>query len=66
MKKTLQVEALQVELKNNAQAAETSSKYMAQLQFSLQQQEAMLQESSARVSELEESQALLQRRVTYP
>ncbi|KAJ8406323.1 hypothetical protein AAFF_G00305540 [Aldrovandia affinis] len=62
--KSNQVESLEAELRNSALASKTSGKHMVQLQYSLQQQEAMLQESNARIFELEESQALLERQVS--
>lgn len=58
-----QVDALRARLEDSALASRSSSEHNVQLQCSLQRQQAMLQESAARVAELEECQAQLESQV---
>nr|XP_023672397.1 coiled-coil domain-containing protein 18 isoform X2 [Paramormyrops kingsleyae] len=59
-KKNSEVDALRAQLEDSALASRSSSEHNVQLQCSLQRQQAMLQESAARVAELEECQAQLE------
>lgn len=61
---TFQVSSLQEKLHSTTLVCQSSSEENLQLQLSLQQQQTMLTESSARVSELEESQSHLHRQVS--
>ncbi|KAM9719760.1 coiled-coil domain-containing protein 18 isoform 1-T1 [Menidia menidia] len=63
-KKSDKVASLQEKLHSAGLLCQSSTEQNLQLQLSLQQQESMLTESTARVSELEESQSLLQRQVS--
>ncbi|XP_062284878.1 coiled-coil domain-containing protein 18 isoform X1 [Scomber scombrus] len=60
----LQVSSLQEKLHTASLDCQTSSEQNLQLQLSLQQQQTMLTESTARIAELEESQSQLQRQVS--
>ncbi|XP_051944107.1 coiled-coil domain-containing protein 18 isoform X1 [Hippocampus zosterae] len=59
-----QVRSQQEKLHDATQVAQTSSEQNLQLQLSLQQQQTMLTESTARIAELEESQSQLQQQVS--
>ncbi|XP_032421584.1 coiled-coil domain-containing protein 18 isoform X1 [Xiphophorus hellerii] len=59
-----QMSRLQEKLHSTSLVCQSSSEQNLQLQESLQQQQTMLTESTARVSELEESQSQLQRQVS--
>lgn len=58
--------SLQEKLRGATLVCQRGDEQNVQLQFSLQQQQAMLTESAARVSELEESQSQLQTQVGEP
>ncbi|KAJ3595534.1 hypothetical protein NHX12_004837 [Muraenolepis orangiensis] len=58
------IACLQEELRGTGLVCESSTQQTVQLQLSLQQQQAMLTESSARIAELEDSQSLLQKQVS--
>ncbi|KAM7379087.1 hypothetical protein PAMP_004661 [Pampus punctatissimus] len=58
------VSSLQEKLHSTSLVCQSSSKQNLQLQLSLQQQQTMLTESTARIAELEESQSQLQRQVS--
>ncbi|XP_048845616.1 coiled-coil domain-containing protein 18 isoform X2 [Brienomyrus brachyistius] len=62
-KKNSEVVALHAQLEDSALASRSSSEHNVQLQCSLQRQQTMLQESAARVVELEECQAQLESQV---
>lgn len=59
-----QLSSLQQKLQSTSLVCQSSTEHNLQLQLSLQQQQTMLTESTARVSELEESQSRLQRQVS--
>ncbi|XP_047446699.1 coiled-coil domain-containing protein 18 isoform X1 [Mugil cephalus] len=63
-KKNNKVSSLQEKLHSTSLVCQSSSEQNLQLQFSLQQQQTMLSESTARVSELEESQSQLHTQVS--
>lgn len=54
-----QVEALQAEMRGSSLVCQSSSEQNLQLQHTVQRQQTMLQESTSRVAELEDRQALL-------
>lgn len=58
-----QVLSLQEKLHSASLVCQSSGEQNLQLQLSLQQQQTMLTESAARISELEESQSQLQTQV---
>lgn len=57
--------SLQEKLHSTSLVCHSSSEHNLQLQLSLQQQQTMLTESTARISELEESQSQLQKQVGF-
>ncbi|XP_008431594.1 coiled-coil domain-containing protein 18 [Poecilia reticulata] len=63
-RKNEKMSCLQEKLHSTSLVCQSSSEQNLQLQESLQQQQTMLTESTARVSELEESQSHLQRQVS--
>lgn len=58
-----QMTSLQEKLHSTSLVCQRSSEHNMQLQLSLQQQQTMLTESTARISELEENQSQLQKQV---
>lgn len=60
---SFQVASLQEKLHGTSLICQSTSEQNLQLQLSLQQQQTMLSESTARISELEESQNQLQKQV---
>nr|XP_015210645.1 PREDICTED: coiled-coil domain-containing protein 18 [Lepisosteus oculatus] len=62
--KSKEVEALQAEARRSTLTVQEAAQGNLQLQHSLHQQQDMLQQSTARIAELEDSQAQLQRQVS--
>lgn len=61
-----QLSQLQEELRRKCVAYQSSSEENLQLQHSMQNQHTMLQESTSRIAQLEESQSQLQSQVQTP